>query len=251
MSLFNRPTISERFQKSEILFILFDLTTFARKIMWDIRDAQLSNGLVPDIAPEYVIFEGGFRDSPEWGIAAIILPFMAYQFYADKSLITEYYDGMKRYVDYLTSTASGHIVSHGLGDWCDYRKNEPYGPSKNTPVPLSASTHYYMIVDYLSQAAKITGNSEDYIYYSKLREEVRDAFNREFFDENTCQYGTGSQASNTMPLFAGIVEPPYKQAVLDNLVKDIEEKGYRLSTGDVGNRYLFQTSADNGLVRSP
>ncbi len=229
------------------LFYNFDLSTFAPKIMQDIRDAQLPNGLVPDIAPEYVIFEGGFRDSPEWGSTAVFLPFMYYRFYGDKSLITEYYDVMKRYADYLSSTATNHIVSHGLGDWCDYRKDEPYGPSKNTPVPLSASTHYYMVIDYLVQAAEIMDKSDDYDYYSTLREQVKNAFNKEFFDENTRQYGTGSQASNAMPLFAGIVEPQYKQAVLDNLIKDIQEKGYRLSTGDVGNRYLFQTLADNGL----
>lgn len=229
------------------LFYNFDLTTFAPKIMQDIRDAQLPNGLVPDIAPEYVIFEGGFRDSPEWGSTAVFLPFMYYRFYGDESLITEYYDVMKKYADYLSSTATGHIVSHGLGDWCDYRKNEPYGPSKNTPVALSASTHYYMVIDYLVQAAEITDNSEDYTYYTKLRQQVKDAFNKEFFNETTCQYGTGSQASNAMPLFAGIVAPQHKKAVLDNLVKDIQEKGYRLSTGDVGNRYLFQTLADNGL----
>lgn len=229
------------------LFYNFDLTTFAPKIMQDIRDAQLPNGLVPDIAPEYVIFEGGFRDSPEWGSTAVFLPFMYYRYYGDQSLITEYYDVMKKYVDYLSSTATGHIVSHGLGDWCDYRKDEPYGPSKNTPVPLSASTHYYMVIDYLVKAAEIIGNSKDRVFYTDLRKQVREAFNNEFFNENTRQYGTGSQASNAMPLFAGIVEPAYKQAVLDNLVKDIEEKGYRLSTGDVGNRYLFQTLADNGL----
>lgn len=229
------------------LFYNFDLTTFVPKIMRDIRDAQLPNGLVPDIAPEYVVFEGGFRDSPEWGSAAVFLPFMYYRFYGDNSLIKEYYDVMKRYVDYLSTTATNHIVSHGLGDWCDYRKDEPYGPSKNTPVSLSASTHYYMVIDYLAQAAEITNNRNDFTFYSKLRKQVKDAFNKEFFDENTRQYGTGSQASNAMPLFAGIVEHQYKQAVLDNLVRDIEEKGYRLSTGDAGNRYLFQTLADNGL----
>lgn len=229
------------------LFYNFNLTTFVPKIMRDIRDAQLPNGLVPDIAPEYVIFDGGFRDSPEWGSTAVFLPFMYYQYYGDNSLIVEYYDVMKKYVDYLSSTAKNHIVSHGLGDWCDYNENQPYGPSQNTPVPLSATTHYYMVVDYLAKAAKITNRKEDFKFYSTLRAQVRDAFNREFFDENTKQYGTGSQASNAMPLFAGIVQPKYRQAVLDNLVKDIEKRGFRLSTGDVGNRYLFQALAENGL----
>ncbi len=229
------------------LFYNFDLTTFMPKIMHDIHDAQLPNGLVPDIAPEYVIFDGGFRDSPEWGSASVIIPIMYYTYYGDKSLIVKHYDVMKKYVDYLSTTATNHIVSHGLGDWCDYNTDQPYGVSQNTPVALSASAHYYMAIDNLANAAKIIGNSEDFNYYSILREKVKEAFNKEFFDANTKQYGTGSQASNSMPLFGGMVDPQYKQAVLNNLVEDIKKRGYRLSTGNPGNRYLFQTLAQNGL----
>lgn len=229
------------------LYYNFNLARLAPKIMQDIRDAQLPNGLVTSIAPEYVIFDGGFRDSPEWGSAGVIFPFMYYEFYGDNSLIVEYYDVMKRYVDYLTTTATNHIVSHGLGDWCDYREDQPYGASHNTPIALSATTHYFMVIDYLVQAAEMLSKKEDITFYSNLREKVKTAFNNEFFNEKTKQYGTGSQASNAMPLFAGLVNPKDKQAVLDNLVKDIEEKGYRLSTGDVGNRYLFQALAMNGL----
>ena len=47
------------------LFYNFDLTTFAPKIMQDIRDAQLLTGWCLISAPEYVVFEG-IRDSPEW-----------------------------------------------------------------------------------------------------------------------------------------------------------------------------------------
>lgn len=229
------------------LYYNFNLARLAPKIMQDIRDAQLPNGLITSIAPEYVIFDGGFRDSPEWGCAGVIFPFMYYEFYGDNSLIAEDYDVIKKYVDYLTSTAKNHIVSHGLGDWCDYREDQPYGISHNTPIPLSATTHYYMVIDYLVQAAEMLNKAEDKAFYSDLREKVKTAFNDEFFNKNTKQYGTGSQASNSMPLFAGLVAPEDKQAVLSNLVKDIEEKGFRLSTGDVGNRYLFQVLARNGL----
>ena len=225
----------------------FDLASFAPKIMQDIRDAQLPSGLVPDIAPEYVIFSGGFRDSPEWGSSAVLLPFLYYHYYGDRSLIEAYYDVMKRYVDYLTSTATGHIVSHGLGDWYDYNKDFSAGPSRNTPIALSATMHYFMDIDYLVQAAKMLGKSDDLQFYSSLQEKVKDAYNKTFFNSETKQYGTGSQASNAMSLFIGVVPPEERQAVLRNLVKDIEKHGYRLTTGDVGNRYLFQVLAENGL----
>lgn len=229
------------------LFYNFDLTTFAPKIMQDIRDAQLPNGLVPDIAPEYVVFSGGFRDSPEWGSTAVILPFMYYEQYGDSSLIVEYYDVMKKYVDYLSSTATDNILSHGLGDWYDYNEKFSAGPSRNTPIALSATMHYYMDIDYLVQAATMLNKPNDIKFYSDLRDEVKRSYNKKFFDEETKQYGTGSQASNAMSVFAGLVESINKKAVLGNLVKDIENHGYKLTTGDVGNRYLYQVLAQNDL----
>ncbi|WP_286856301.1 beta-L-arabinofuranosidase domain-containing protein [Proteiniphilum sp. UBA5431] len=65
-------------------------------LMQDIRDAQLPNGLVTSIAPEDVVFNGGFLDSPEWGSASVIFPFIYYEFYGDNSLIVEYFDVMQR-----------------------------------------------------------------------------------------------------------------------------------------------------------
>jgi len=52
----------------------FHIEPLYMKLLGDMMEAQLENGLVPDIAPEFVPFEGGFRDSPEWGSAAVILP---------------------------------------------------------------------------------------------------------------------------------------------------------------------------------
>ena len=50
----------------------FDLTRLYAKSFTDMVDAQLPNGLVPSITPEYVRFDGYFRDSPEWGSAIIL-----------------------------------------------------------------------------------------------------------------------------------------------------------------------------------
>lgn len=228
------------------LFYNYNLHTFAPKIMRDIRDAQLGNGLVPSIAPEFVEFEGAFRDSPEWGSTSVILPWMYYLYYGDDSLIREYYDVMKRYVDYLSSTATGHIVSHGLGDWYDYH-GEKAGFSKNTPVPLVATAHYYWDLVLLSKAAEKIGVKADHDYYAALSLSVKEAFNQTFFHAETAEYGSGSQASNAIPLFFEMVDPAQRGRVLDNLVSDIRKHGNRLTTGDVGNRYLFQTLARNDL----
>lgn len=228
------------------LYYNYDLRTFIPKVMQDIRDAQLPNGLVPSIAPEYVEFDGAFRDSPEWGSSSVIIPWMYYLYYGDSSLIYEYYDVMKGYVDYLSFTSTDHIVSHGLGDWYDYH-GERAGFSKNTPVPLVATAHYYWDLVLLGKAANMVGNNTDEAYYEQLAQSVKVAFNNRFFNLETSQYGSGSQASNAIPLFFELVEQENREAVLANLVKDIQQRGNRLTTGDVGNRYLFQTLAGNNL----
>jgi hypothetical protein len=138
------------------LLFNYDLRLFFPKVMQDIADSQRDNGLIPDIAPEYTLFTDGFRDSPEWGAAGVIIPWMYYEWYGDDSLIRAYYQIMKRYTDYLTTQANGYILSYGLGDWYDYGP-KPSGVSQNTPLGITATGHYYMCADYMSRAATLLG----------------------------------------------------------------------------------------------
>ena len=238
----------------------YDLTAYAPQIMQNMADAQHANGAMPTTAPEYVVFEGpgmdAFAESPEWGGSLVIFPFMYYETYGDDSLIKKYYPNMRRYVDYLKTRAEMGILSFGLGDWYDYGDFRA-GFSRNTPVPLVATAHYYMTVMFLIKAAKMVGNDFDIHYYTSLAHEILAAFNKCFLNKETAQYGTGSQCSNALPLFLqmtqdsdeqGSYQPDAKldEKVLMNLIKDVEAHGNRLTTGDVGNRYLIQTLARNG-----
>jgi len=228
------------------LFYNYDLTSFIPKLIQDMQDAQNSNGLVPSIVPEYVIFGDDFSDSPEWGIASIIVPWLYYEYYGDTSLIKKAYPMMKRYIDHLTSRSDSGILSHGLGDWYDYGTH-PAGYAKNSPIAISATAHYYFGINYLVRSAELLGNKADATTYSKLGEYVKQAYNMKFFNPETKQYATGSQFSNAVSVYMNLVEPENRKAVLDNLVADIRNHGNRLTTGDVGNRYLFQTLAENDL----
>lgn len=223
----------------------YDMTNYVPKVIRDITDTQKADGMVPTTAPQYVSFGNLFDDSPEWGSTLIILPFMYYDMYGDSTLITDNYAAMRRYVDYLTSRADRGIVSHGLGDWYDYGPWRA-GFSRNTPIPLVATAHYIFDLRLVADAARMTGNTADAEKYAAKAREVTDAFNCEFYKPDSCMYGTGSQASNALPLYLGLTGKN-KQAVLKSLVDDIQAHGNRLTTGDVGNRYLFQTLAQNGL----
>ncbi len=233
----------------EALVYNYDTRSMIEQTMQNIVDAQHEDGSMPEIAPEYTIFTGSwakpFQESPEWGGAIIALPMLYWLHYGDISLAREYYEPMKRYINYLASQDSAYILKMGLGDWYDYGPGRA-GFSQNTPMPLVATAHYYQWMCYMYVLAKQLGHKDEANSFNQRAEDIRQAFNREFYDAKRKIYGTGSQCSLALPLYLKLVPEKDFDAVLQNLVKDIHQHGDRLTTGDVGNRYLFYTLAQNG-----
>ena len=223
----------------------FDLASLFTKGMNDMADCQLTNGLVPDIAPEYVVFNGGFRDSPEWGSACVMVPYQQYLFEGDIELLRCYFGVMEAYVGYLGSTASNHIVSHGLGDWYDIGPNPP-GYAQLTPIPLTATAFYYYDTKVLSAAARLLGDEAKARKYAASAELIKAAFNREFFRPEAGTYAQGAQAGNAIALVMDLAPQESRAAVLESIVRDVRNRGNALTAGDVGYRYLLRALAEGG-----
>ncbi len=221
----------------------WDMAAMYVKGMGDMAQAQLDDGLVPDIAPEYTVFGGGFRDSPEWGSSFVIVPWQQYETTGDTSLLATYFDRMKRYCDYLQSKSQDLIVSHGLGDWYDIGPNPP-GVSQLTPLEVTATAYFFRCADIISRSAKLFGKPEDAEKYGALAAKIREAFNKRFWNEQAGIFSTGSQCANSVPLVMGIAEPQMRQRALDAIVKDVEAKG--LTAGDVGFHYLLRALYEGG-----
>jgi alpha-L-rhamnosidase len=216
----------------------FDVAAYYRKLVRDITDAQLPNGMVPDIAPEYTVFGGGFRDDANWGGAVIMAPYKHYQAYGDAGPLRAAYPAMKRYMGYLATKASGDILSHGLGDWGAF--------DTSTPLAIPATTAYYRFAKVMAEIAPMAGDADAATGYDALAARIRSAFNARFLDEDAGSYGSGSQASNALALAAGIVPAEHRAAVLASLRDDIAARGNHLSTGEIGLRALFDVLGDDG-----
>lgn len=223
----------------------YDIRTLYLKIMGDLMDSQLENGLVPDIAPEYVPFEGGFRDSPEWGSASVLIPWQLYTWYGDKKVLEQAYPMMRRYVNYLQSQAKGHLLHHGLGDWYDLGPNHP-GEAQLTPKSLTASSIYYYDLVILAKVATLLNMPSDALRFRDRAREVKAAFQEQFYDPETGVCATGSQTSYAMALYTGILPEEDHQTIFQNLLDSIEQQDYRLSSGDIGYHYLVRVLSENG-----
>jgi len=224
---------------------VYDIRNLFCKIIDDMIEAQTEEGLVPDIAPEYVPFYAGFRDSPEWGSAAIILPWDMYQWFGDLNPARKAYPMMKRYLDYLHKKAENNILSHGLGDWFDLGPRSP-GVAQLTPIALTATSIYYYDNKLMAEMAELLGEKDDASFYRNTAEEIRTAFNNKFFNPETKIYSTGSQTSYSMPLFFGMVDEENRDEVVANLIRSVNDNNKALTAGDIGYRYLLRTLEQEG-----
>jgi alpha-L-rhamnosidase len=161
-----------------------------------------------------------------------------YQYYGDTHVLEEHYDGLKKYVEFLRSTAENGVLkwSH-YGDWVAIEK---------CPGSIVSSFYYYYDVKVLADAARVVGKTADAALYDKLAAEIRTAFNREFYDPKTGDYADGTQTANTLALFLEL--PTEKQGgawgrLFDNIVY---KHNSHLTTGIIGTKYIMELLTRNG-----
>jgi alpha-L-rhamnosidase len=223
----------------------YDVATLNRKVIIDMMNAQYADGKIPEIAPEFTVFTPPFDESPEWGSAAIILPWYNYKWYGDKQTLKDAYPMMQRYVGYLLSKDSLYILKHGLGDWYDIGPQKS-GFSQMTKIGITATATLYYDLTILIEVAKLLNKLNDGKKYQQLSVKVKQAFNNAFFNKQKMQYDSVSQTANAMASYIGLVETKNRKAVIDALIKDIKGRNNALTAGDIGYRYVLRALEDAG-----
>jgi len=213
----------------------FDMAAFYTNFMRDIRDVQDEKGRITDTVPH---IWGSRPADPAWGTAYPLICWYMYQYYGDTRVLEEHYDGLKKYVDFLKSTAEGGILkwSH-YGDWVAVEK---------CPGSIVSSFYYYYDVKVLADVARVVGKAQDAAAYDKLAAEIRTAFNKEFYNPKTGDYADGTQTANTLPLFLEM--PTEKErGTWGRLFDDIVYKhNSHLTTGIIGTKYIMELLTRTG-----
>lgn len=225
----------------------FDYYTFANKTLDDVLNSQEPNGHVPPINPTGI---WGLTDSvgkppiwsdPWWGGVILEIPWYIYNYFGDVDALRRAYEPMKRFVDYLGTTAVDSVfIDWNLGDW-----NEVYaaGHPTRTPMIQTSTTGYFYYASLLSKIADILAFNEDRKKYELLAERIKVAFNKRFLDPNTGLYAENSQTAQIMPLYLGLSPVEKNDLILKRLIENINQWKGHLSSGFVG--YLFLL---NGLT---
>lgn len=214
----------------------FNMPPAYSKFLRDIADAQREDGAVPDTVPHVW---GSNPGDPMWAAAYIFILWDTYRHTGDLSLLKRHYDGVRRYVELLRREALDCILErNNYGDWIAVVE---------TPKPLISTGSFCLVALLLARIADALGRSGEAREYLALCGRIADAFNARFYDASAGHYGNGSQFSNALPLYLGIVPPERKAQVVEKLVTDIVEnhKGH-LSTGFVGTPFLMDTLVREG-----
>ncbi|MCG6189333.1 family 78 glycoside hydrolase catalytic domain [Maribellus maritimus] len=218
----------------------FDMAGFFKN--W-FRGIQLNQdeetGDLPIISPQPYIWDEGI----EWSSTYIIMLWQYYLWYNDKQILTEHYPAMKRYMQFLDSLSNNYILPSGwIGDWGSLVDGWKEGQPESVPTAF-----YYFNATILSKVAEILENKSDQKYFLNRAEEIKKAYNQNYFQQETGNYNDDSQMANAFPLFLGLAPENSRKKVLDNLVYDIEvNHDNHLTTGVLGTKYMPEALAQMG-----
>jgi len=222
---------------AETAMLNFDMPAFYTNFLRDIRDVQGADGTVTDTVPHRY---GSRPADPAWGMAYPLLTWYMYEYYGDRRILEQHFDGVKAWTDFLRTRSHAGILDYSYyGDWV---------PIEKTPGNLVSTICYYWSADLVSRMAEILGKSVDADAYRKLAAGIKDAFNGKFLNPESGVYGTGSQTAQILPLFLNMAPEGKRGGMLGALRDDIVyTRNTHLTTGILGTKYLFPllTRTDN------
>lgn len=237
--------------RAEASVFNFNLNRFYEKFMQDIADTQDPvSGAIADTAP----FRRGNRPADPVSSSFLILGDLLYTHYGNIRPIREHYDSMKQWTDFLGRISRNGVIAFSMyGDWAspihNCFHNDMYSPmSAITPGDFVSTGYYYLDLLLMEKFAGLLEKNEDQKRFSLEKEQVKQALLNRYRDPQTLGYAGGSQGANVFALYLDIVPKEEIQTVVELIVKDIEENGNHLTTGNLMTKYLPEILTEYGHV---
>ncbi|MDQ7905104.1 family 78 glycoside hydrolase catalytic domain [Phytohabitans sp. ZYX-F-186] len=257
------PTDTPMFEKNgwtgdasvgaEMFMLNLDVHELFAKWMRDVHETRDENGAPLVIAPSSGDW-GQWGVNPPWHSAYVMIPWWLYQYGGDDRVLTELYDGMKRYVELEFNRSSNGIVANPrLGDWVSPEAS-PAGGNAPEDVRVSGTAYLYAMLTAMERSARHLGRAADAAAFAGHAATVKATFNDTFLNRADGFYrGNGDrgyrQTHNVLALAFGLApDEGTAKRVADSVVADIRAKGMHLNTGVLGTKYLLPVLTDAGYA---
>ncbi|MCB1128040.1 MAG: family 78 glycoside hydrolase catalytic domain, partial [Verrucomicrobiae bacterium] len=214
-----------------------DLGAFFTKFAQDIRDDQADDGRFPDFAPHPGDPNLSFSGVPAWGDAGVIVPWRAYQNYADTRLLADHFDAARRWVDYIQRENPDLVWAKGRGndynDWLNgnWIKQEGW-PAQGGSVSndVFATAFFAHSTELVSKMARVLGRPEEARRYGDLFQGIKRAFNERFVEPDG-RIASDTQGGYALALNFDLLPRDLRPGAAQHLVRNIQRYGGHLSTG--------------------
>ena len=255
---------------------------FYSKFFGDIRHEQLPDGHIPDSVA--VMWGKDHYRGTVVHSAPVVLPQILYDFFGDRRVMEEHYDGMKAWMlfvgryqdrsdalglvnkDYCTTIADYDrddytINRNNYGDFTDaYTMDagkglrhlsgipgEKYSDLGATSGPLITTAHHYHHCRVMARFAGLLNKPDDEAYFKDLAEKTAEGFHNRFFDPQTSTYESDTQAALVLPLAFGLVPQKNRAEVVEKLIhKIMVEDEAHPTGGGLGLMRFMRTLTDIG-----
>ncbi len=222
---------------SQTAMFNMDLAAFFTKWTRDIRDDQADDGRFPDFAPHPGNPNAQFSGAPAWADAGVIVPWRAYENYADTRLLAEHFAAACRWVDSVHRLNPDLIWTHGrnndYNDWLngDWIKQADW-PTKGASVPndLFATAFFAHSTELVSRMARVLEREAEARRYADLAVQIKAAFNRTFVQADGRIRGD-TQGGYALALAFDLLPADLRPAATRHVVEAIHRYHDHLSTG--------------------
>lgn len=225
----------------------FDIGRMFQKVVRDIRAEQRDEGQFTCCCPYYF---GGLPADPVCS-SYLIAAYEVWMHTGNTALIRESFDGLAAWEDYLFSRSDGYIVDYSYyGDWaapyyaCEGGEIDAARNAETEGILMSTG-YSFLNCRLLSEMAAALSREEDERKYRDLAEKVQSAFLARWHDGHG-KVGKGSEGAEAFALWLGILPEDVRQAAADLMAKDLTDREYRFTTGNLCTRYLFDMLAEYG-----
>ena len=243
---------------------LADCYSVLRKWLDNQAATQYTDGSLKQIVPE-MVGRGAFDGSTGWCDSMELVPYQMYLRTGDASLLTRYYDAIRKWVNFNLTRAKSvtrpenednpykeYLLDSGMhwGEWIE-PSDDPQNDAKILGQiamhgePEIATCYLFIALNILVESAKLLGKEEDAKEYGELIPKVRAAY-RYYALKDGLPKENKRMCKFVRPLYYKLFDEYEVKNAAKELNDLVIEKDYHLGTGFLTTHLLCRTLTDNG-----
>ena len=213
--------------------------------MWD--DCMREGGSLPHSVPNPYMTGGG----PYWCSFVIMASWQTYLNYGDSRLLERYYPMMQEWLGYVDKYSVDGLLRPWPSEWYrhwylgDWLAPDGVDYKNTTSVDLVNNCVVSQSFDLMSKIATVLGKADDAAKYKTQHDEINKLIHKEFFNEKTATYASGSQIDMSYPLTVGVAEGDVAEQVKQAMFAETASRKGHIGVGLVGVAILTDWATDN------